>query len=205
MAAGVGDVVIHLRKVTAQIRLFIVAHPLHQQRFHLVAVADDFFNHMLFLTGEGNELDAPVFAKAMANWQSHATGNVNSIAQAAAVEAIGGDQSDVHRMVEEFRQRRDAMVARVNAIPRLCCRAPQGAFYVMVDIRQALGCMFGRTKLTDSMTFAQTLLANKAVAVVPGKAFEAEGMIRLSYALSMADLQRGLDRIEEFMNQLTME
>ena len=132
---------------------------------------------------------APVFAKAMANWQSHATGNVNSIAQ----------------MVDEVRKRRDAMVARVNAIPRLRCRTPQGAFYVMVDIRQALGCSYGRTKLTDSMTFAQTLLSNKAVAVVPGKAFEAEGMIRLSYALSMEDLQRGLDRIEDFMNQLTME
>ncbi len=148
---------------------------------------------------------APVFAKAMANWQSHATGNVNSIAQAAAVEAIGGDQKDVHQMVDEFRKRRDAMVARVNAIPRLRCRTPQGAFDAMVDIRQAVGCSYGRTKLTDSMTFAQTLLSNKAVAVVPGKAFEAEGMIRLSYALSMEDLQRGMDRIEDFMNQLTME
>ena len=141
-------------------------------------------------------------ATKMGEWQSHATGNVNAMAQAAAVKAIGGDQSCVSVMVQAFHKRRDALVAGINEIPHLRCAVPQGAFYVMVDISSAIGMKAGGETITDSHSFAMLLLEQAGVAVVPGYAFFAENMVRLSYALSMEDLLAGLDKIREFMHNL---
>lgn len=141
-------------------------------------------------------------AQAITNWQSHATGNPNSIAQAAALEAISGPQDCVTEMVAEFKRRRDAMVRLIEAIPNLHCNVPKGAFYVMADVSQTFGKKSGDALITDSMSFAEALLAQKAVAVVPGAAFFADDMIRLSYALSMEDLQKGLARLKEFVERL---
>lgn len=139
---------------------------------------------------------------AMANFQSQATSNANTIAQYAAMKALQGDQSCVDEMVKEFEKRRNLMVDRINAIPGVSCRKPQGAFYIMMNIKQLLGRTYNGRVLESSMDFAELLLAEKQVAVVPGVAFEAEGYCRLSYAVSADQINRGLDRIDEFVRTL---
>ena len=139
---------------------------------------------------------------AMANFQSQATSNANTMAQYAAMKALQGDQSCVDEMVKEFEKRRDLMVERINAIPGISCRKPQGAFYIMMNIKQLLGRTYNGRVLESSMDFAELLLAEKQVAVVPGVAFEAEGYCRLSYAVSADQINRGLDRIDEFVRTL---
>ena len=139
---------------------------------------------------------------AMANFQSQATSNPNSIAQYAAMAALEGDQSCVDEMVTEFQKRRDVMVERINAIPGLSCRKPQGAFYIMMNIKNVLGRSYHGRVLESSLDFAELLLAEQQVAVVPGVAFEAEGYCRLSYATSMEQINKGLDRIAAFVASL---
>ena len=140
--------------------------------------------------------------KAMTSFQSHATSNANSIAQYAAMKALTGDQSCVTEMVQEFEKRRDVMVERINAIPNVSCRKPAGAFYIMMNIKKILGKSYDGRIIESSLDFAELLLAEKQVAVVPGVAFEAEGYCRLSYAVSMEQIERGLDRIAEFIAML---
>lgn len=139
---------------------------------------------------------------AMASFQSQATSNANSIAQYAAMKALQGDQSCVTAMVAEFQKRRDAMVEKINSIPRISCRKPAGAFYIMLNINELLGKHYNGRMLESSMDFAELLLAEKQVAVVPGVAFEAEGFCRLSYAISMDACMEGLNRIAEFVDSL---
>lgn len=139
---------------------------------------------------------------AMASFQSQATSNANSIAQYAAMKALQGDQSCVTEMVQEFQKRRDVMVERINAIPHVSCRKPAGAFYIMMNIKEVLGKSYDGRIIESSLDFAELLLAEKQVAVVPGVAFEAEGYCRLSYAVSMEQIERGLDRIAEFIAML---
>jgi len=135
-------------------------------------------------------------AKMMNNIQSHATSNPNTVAQYAALEAIEGDQEPLDAMVMEFGARRDFMVDRVNAIKGISCRKPEGAFYVMVNIEEIIGKTLGGVKITGSMAFAEYLLDNSQVAVIPGAGFGVDNYVRLSYATSMDNIIRGLDRIE---------
>lgn len=139
---------------------------------------------------------------AMANFQSQATSNPNSIAQYAAMKALQGDQTCVEEMVAEFEKRRNVMVERINSVPGISCLKPQGAFYIMMNIKALLGRSYNGRKLESSLDFAELLLAEKQVAVVPGTAFEAEGYCRLSYATSLEQINKGLDRIEEFVLSL---
>ncbi len=135
-------------------------------------------------------------AKMMSNVQSHATSNPNTVAQYAALEAIQGDQEPLDAMVTEFGARRDFMVDRVNNIDKLSCRKPEGAFYVMVNIDKIIGQTLDGVKIDGSMAFAEYLLDNSQVAVIPGAGFGVDNYIRLSYATSMDNIIRGLDRIE---------
>lgn len=139
---------------------------------------------------------------AMGAFQSQSASNPNAMAQHASAVALNSDQTCVCEMVQQFEKRRDAICGRINAIPGLSCRKPQGAFYVMMNIQHILGRRYERRPISDSMTFADVLLKSKKVAVVPGVAFEAEGYCRLSYATSMDNIQRGLDRIAEFVGEL---
>ena len=140
---------------------------------------------------------------AMSSFQYQATSNPNSIAQYAAMKALQGDQSCVDAMVAQFEKRRDAMVEKINAIPGLSCRKPQGAFYIMMNIKQMLGKHYDGRMIESSLDFAELLLAEKQVALVPGVAFEAEGYCRLSYAGSMENILEGLSRIGEFVAELS--
>ena len=139
---------------------------------------------------------------AMTAFQSQATSNANSIAQHAAAVALDGDQSCVEEMVKQFQQRRDVMVDRINSIDGISCLKPEGAFYVMMNIRNVFGKRYNGREIENSMDFAELLLAEKQVAVVPGIAFEAEGFCRLAYAISSEKILEGLDRVEEFIKSL---
>ena len=105
-------------------------------------------------------------------------------------------------MREQYQHRRDVMVDNINRIEGVSCLKPEGAFYVMMNIRSLLGRSYNGRVLEDSMDFAELLLAEKYVAVVPGIAFEAEGFCRLSYAISTERIEEGLSRIESFISEL---
>ena len=135
---------------------------------------------------------------AMTKLQSHSTSNPTSIAQKAAVEALSGPQDSVRQMLAEYHKRRDFVVARLRQIPGVECSMPAGAFYAYPNIREALD----RVGISTPLEFAGRLLNEANVAVVPGEAFGTEDHVRISYAASMHDLDRGLDRIDRFLAQL---
>jgi aspartate aminotransferase len=129
--------------------------------------------------------------------QSHATSNISSISQMAAIAALTGSQEPVAAMLEEYRHRRDVLHAWLTADPRLRCRKPAGAFYLFVDIGDVLSVDGLRT----STDFAQGLLDEARVAVTPGEAFDAPGFVRLSYATSLDNLREGSRRMLEFVQK----
>lgn len=144
-----------------------------------------------------------VLAKVMGNYQSHSTSNPNSIAQAASVAALTGDKNEMLEMVRQFSARREYMVNRVNAIPGFKALMPKGAFYVFVNISGILGRRTPKGALVDSaLSFSKYLLEDKLTAVVPGEAFGDGRYIRLAYATGMDCIQKGLDRIEQFVIEL---
>ena len=126
--------------------------------------------------------------------QSHSTSNPTSISQKAAFEALTGPQDSVAMMLGEYARRRDFVVERLNAIPGIRCTRPGGAFYAYPNISSA----FARG-IKDSLDFSVQLLERSHVAVVPGTAFGTTDHIRISYATSMDQLDKGLTRIAEFM------
>src|SRR5713101_4410846 len=134
-------------------------------------------------------------AGAMLKLQSHSTSNPTSIAQKAAVEALRGPQDSVQTMLAEYRRRREFVIARLRAIPGVRCAAPMGAFYAYPNIATA----FGKNGIASTVQFAEKLLAEAHVAVVPGEAFGTDRHVRISYATSMKELERGLDRIHNFI------
>ena len=141
--------------------------------------------------------------KAMDHYQSQSASNANSIAQYAALAALQGSQDCVEAMRLEFERRRDDTVTRINKIPGLSCLKPEGAFYAMLNIQGVLGKVYNGRRIDSSITFAETLLNEKQVALVPGAAFEAEGYCRLSFAVPTAAIHEGLDRIAAFIAAMT--
>jgi aspartate aminotransferase len=140
---------------------------------------------------------------AMTNIQSQSTSNPTSIAQKASLEALNGPQDFIPIMVKEFDRRRTYMVDRLNAMPGVSCFKPSGAFYAFPNVSGVYGRKAGSLAITDSSTFTQYLLESVNVAVVPGVAFGADENIRLSYATSFANIEKGLDRIQKAIEALT--
>ena len=136
---------------------------------------------------------APVIG-AIVKLQSHSTSNPTSIAQKAAVEALRGPQDSVDAMLAEYARRRDFVIGRLRAIPGVHCAEPRGAFYAYPNIGVAF-----RDGIANSVQFAEKLLAKAAVAVVPGEAFGTDRHVRISYATSMHELERGLERMHRFI------
>ena len=139
-------------------------------------------------------MPAPIIA-AMTKLQSHSTSNPTSIAQKAAAEALRGPQESVKTMLAEYRRRRDFVVARLRAIPGVTCAEPRGAFYAYPNMAVVLG----KSGIQNTQQLAERLLADAGVALVPGEAFGTSRHVRISYATSMEELVRGLDRIHQFI------
>jgi aspartate aminotransferase len=136
---------------------------------------------------------APVVS-GIGKLQSHSTSNPTSISQKAAVEALRGPQESVGLMLAEYRRRRDYVIGRLRAMQGVTTQVPQGAFYAYPNVSAAF-----RNGISNSLQFSEQLLAEEFVAVVPGEAFGTANHIRISYATSMKELERGLDRLQRFV------
>lgn len=133
----------------------------------------------------------------MTKIQSQSTSNPASISLKAAAEALSGDQKDVEMMKKEFEKRRNYIVGRLNAMKGITCLKPNGAFYVFPNISGLIGKTFGGKTINNDMEFADFLLEEAKIAVVPGSSFGAEGYMRISYATSMECIQEGMNRLEK--------
>ena len=141
-------------------------------------------------------------AKLMSSVQSHETSNPCSIAQKAALEALTGAQDTVYAMREEFNKRRKYMYSRIEKIPYLDCIKPQGAFYMFIDTSKLLEKKYQGEVIGNTARIAEILIEDYNVAVVPCADFGFDNHIRLSYAVSMEAIEKGIDRIENFVSAL---
>ena len=140
--------------------------------------------------------------KAMAKIQGQATSCANSIGQAAAVEALVGDQSAVDFMRKKFRDRRDLMVSLLNTLPSVNCDIPGGAFYAFPDFSKYIGKSFKEKKIKDSFDLCDVILNVSKVVTVPGDGFGAPGHIRFSYTLGSEVIREGIKRVKKVLEQL---
>ncbi len=142
-------------------------------------------------------------AKAINSLQSHSTSNPTTNAQWASLKAYNSPDQEAQKMKNEFNKRRIYMVERLNAIPGITCLNPEGAFYAFPNI----SALFGKTSqnnktINNSLDFCDALLQEELVSAVPGSGFGAEGYIRLSYATSMEEIKKGLDRLAHWVSTL---
>lgn len=140
-------------------------------------------------------------AKIMSNYLSHSTGAPSTISQWASVEALTGPQDGIEAMRKAFLERRDYIVSRINEIPGVSCIVPNGAFYVMMNIEKLVGKTLGGKLIENDDDFAVALLEKALVAVVPCSGFGMKNFVRWSYAASMENIQKGLDRLEKFVTE----
>ncbi len=139
---------------------------------------------------------------AMSKIQSHSTSNPCSISQMASVEALKGPQHEVSRMRSEFQRRRNYVLMRLQSIPQISCFKPQGAFYLFPNFSSYYEKEFNNVLIRNSYGLAYYLLKEAKVAIVPGDAFGADDYIRVSYATSMENLEKAMDRIIEAVSRL---
>ena len=141
--------------------------------------------------------------KAIAKIQSQSTTNPSSISQAAAVEALNGTQSFIQERSKSFQERRDFVVKELNAINGINCLKPDGAFYVFPSCKKLIGKKDNKGReIKNDTDFVQSLLENNGIAVVQGSAFGLEGSFRISYATSMENLKKALEKISIFCKSL---
>jgi aspartate/methionine/tyrosine aminotransferase len=137
--------------------------------------------------------------KAATNLQSHATSNVNNVAQVAALAAVSGDLSAVAEMRAVYDRRRRTIVSMLSEIPGVVCPEPLGAFYAYPSVKGLLGLPLRGRTAADTTELAALILEEAEVAVVPGEAFGTPGYLRLSYALADDDLAEGVSRIQKLV------
>jgi aspartate aminotransferase len=142
--------------------------------------------------------------QGIAKIQSQSTTNTSSISQAAAEEALNGTQDFIKIRSDAFKERRDFVVKKLNSIKGLSCKNPEGAFYVFPNCKDCIGKKdVNKKEIVNDTDFVTSLLENTGVAVVQGSAFGKEGYFRISYATSMNNLSKALDKIEEYCKQLS--
>jgi aspartate/methionine/tyrosine aminotransferase len=139
--------------------------------------------------------------KAATNLQSHLTSNVSNVSQRAAIAALTGDLSAVHKMGEAFNRRRKLIVSLLNEIPGFECPMPTGAFYVYPSVKGALGKTIRGKVAKTSAELATIILEEVEVAAVPGEAFGPSGYLRFSYALGDDDIVEGIGRIKKLITE----
>ena len=139
---------------------------------------------------------------AMSKLQGQSTSCANSIAQAASVEALIGDQFEVEKMRNQFKKRRDLMVDLLNNIPLVSCKMPGGAFYAFPSFDKYIGKYYKGEKIKDSFRLGDLFLSEASVVTVPGDGFGAPGFIRFSYAISEDKIIEGISRIKNILNKI---
>ena len=139
--------------------------------------------------------------KAATNLQSHLSSNVSNISQRAAITALTGDLSAVHKMGEAFDRRRKLIVKLLNEIPGVSCPNPTGAFYVYPSVKGVLGKEIRGKRPKTSAELATLILEEVEVAAVPGEAFGPSGYLRFSYALGDEDIIEGIGRVKKLLSE----
>ena len=183
------------------------------KHFSIAAASDYMKEHTITVNGVSKTyamtgwrigyLAAPKeIAKAIDSFQSHATSNPNSIAQYATIEALSASEEQVNAMVARFAKRRLVMLDRISKFKGAYSIVPDGAFYVMLYVKDYYGKKVGGREICDSASFADALLEEQKVALVPGAAFGTDDCVRLSYSLSTKEILEGLDRIDAFLESL---
>jgi aspartate aminotransferase len=150
----------------------------------------------------GWSLSPRALARACETLQSQTTTSVATVAQLAALAAVSGDKQHVEDMREQYRQRRDKLIAGLRALPGVVCNLPRGAFYVFLDVRGWLGKSARGVVLADDVVLANWLLDHARLAVVPGAAFGTPGFLRLSYPTSQSDLDTAVERFNALAAEL---
>lgn len=185
----------------------------NEKHVSIASLSEDAYNRTIVINGFsksyamtgwriGYSASSEEIAKLIVSIQSHMTSNVNSITQYAAIEALNGSQDDIEKMIVEFEKRKNFMVEKLSTIDNLSIIEPKGAFYVMIDVSRYYGKTINEKKISNSLEFSAELLEEENVAVIPGIAFGVDNYIRLSYATSMELIEKGLNRIEEFLSKL---
>lgn len=199
--------------------LYIISDEIYYQLIYdnaefvsIASLGKDVYDHTIIINGVsksyamtgwriGYVAASKEIAKVMSNYLSHSTGAPSTISQWASIEALNGPQEGIEAMRQEFEKRRNYMVKRMNEIPGVSCRMPEGAFYVMMNISQLLGKTIGGASINSSDDFAMAFLDQGLVAVVPSTGFGIDNFVRWSYATSMENIEEGLNRLEKFLNQ----
>ncbi|RLC38855.1 MAG: aspartate aminotransferase, partial [Candidatus Nealsonbacteria bacterium] len=136
------------------------------------------------------------------NLQGHTTGNINSIAQKATIEALNGTQEPVKNMIKEYAKRREYMVNRLNKIEGIKCNYPDGAFYAFPNVTALYDKKYNGNIIGNDVNVAKFFLEKAHVAVVPGVAFNYPDHVRFVFAKSLEEIKEGLDRIERAIKKL---
>ncbi|MBM4055082.1 MAG: pyridoxal phosphate-dependent aminotransferase [Planctomycetes bacterium] len=194
--------------------LYIISDEIYEKilydgvkHFSPAAINDDCYNKVITVNGFskvysmtgwrlGYAAGPEKIIKAATNIQDHTTSGANSITQLAGLEALRGNQDSVHTMVKEFDRRRRYAVDRLNAMKGVSCLLPQGAFYAFPNVSR----LYNNSSVKGSFDLVSLLLEKAHVAFVPGAPFGADAYIRISYATSMENIEKGLDRFEKFLN-----
>ncbi|MGM0578784.1 MAG: pyridoxal phosphate-dependent aminotransferase [Myxococcota bacterium] len=140
--------------------------------------------------------------KKMSTLQGQATSGANTFAQKGAVAAVNSDLSFLDEWLAAYGERRRRIVDGLNAIEGITCAEPGGAFYVFPDVRGLLHKSYEGTKIETDFALCETLIEHALIACVPGQPFGAPGFMRMSYACSMEDIDKGLERLAEFVSKL---
>lgn len=197
--------------ITDEIYEHLIYDGIHAE--HIVKLVPELAKQTLVLNGVaktyamtgwrvGWMIAPPDVIKACAAFQSHTTGNVSNIAQRAALAAVSGPLDKVQQKREVFDRRRQRMVELLRQVPDLEVPMPHGAFYCYPSVERILGREIAGETPQTSAELADLMLRKVEVAVVPGEAFGPSGFFRLSYALSDEDLEEGVGRIVDFLNQV---
>jgi aspartate aminotransferase len=177
------------------------------------ALSEDAYNRTLTLNGFSKAFSmtgwrlgyaaGPLdIIKAMARLQDHMTSNPVTFGQYAAIAALGEPAHEaIEKMRQEFERRGKYMAERLNNIEGVECSEPTGAFYCFPDVSAHYGRNMNGVKIAGSMDFAKALLEQANVALVPGLPFGCDNNVRLSFACSLEQITKGLNRLEEWLNQ----
>ncbi|MCH5252368.1 MAG: pyridoxal phosphate-dependent aminotransferase [Lachnospiraceae bacterium] len=209
-----------LAKVVVEKDIYVVADEMYEyliygedEHISIGSLGQDIYEHTITCSGLSKSYAmtgwrigytgaSKEITKLMSSVQSHQTSNPNSIAQKAALEALTGPQDKVKEMIEEFASRRDYIYSRIQALPHVSAPEPKGAFYAFIDMGETLGLTYKGEKVGDISTLADILLEDYQVAVVPCTDFGFPEYIRLSYAISKEQIEKGMNRLEKFLNDL---